>query len=156
MSISSIYDSANCAICWTDYDKDRINRCLVLKCGHIYHENCIRKAAEEEQSRHARPRCPLCRSWTFIPMLFKDVVVDSVQKAVRLAIPICKNGAVGLLAGTIYAAYYGIDLDVNQALKTLVGFTAISVIAAGVVVHKKRTTPAEVARQLDYIPPENI
>ncbi len=91
-----------------------------------------------------------------MPVLFKDVLVDAVKRGGSLAAPRCKDGVLGLLAGAVYAAYYGIDFDVSLALKTLVGFTVISVTVAGVVVHKKRTTPVEVARQLGYIPPEKI
>lgn len=54
ISLNKIYHSPNCGICLDDYQTDRTNDCLALRCGHIFHEVCATPWLESHRS------CPLC------------------------------------------------------------------------------------------------
>lgn len=45
-----------CAICY-----DNLDEITTLKCGHIFHMNCIRQAAIYEYQKYKKVECPSCR-----------------------------------------------------------------------------------------------
>ena len=47
------HDAGTCPICCDDFND--INKVILLKCGHLYHDECIKKCIFHN------PKCPLCR-----------------------------------------------------------------------------------------------
>jgi len=80
-----VFDSPNCGICRENYYPDtrlnqltkKINKCLVLKCGHIFHEKCLTACFKLQQTI-----CPLCRKTYSIPASKKKIVTRAALKAI--------------------------------------------------------------------------
>ena len=49
----------NCCICYSDYEEDIQNEPVILKCSHIFHDNCIKEWLKKSGT------CPICRSNIF-------------------------------------------------------------------------------------------
>lgn len=48
-------DNDNCSICLDELDKPK-SQCILEKCGHIYHNQCIKTWTKKNNT------CPLCRA----------------------------------------------------------------------------------------------
>ena len=75
--VNKIYHSDLCPICHDDYKKNQDNECLILKCGHIFHEICIKEWSKQQS------KCPMCQSKVFIPILMKDIVKEAMQQGIE-------------------------------------------------------------------------
>lgn len=52
------YADDSCSICLEPYEIGKENKCLALKCGHLYHLECISGFFKGQ----SRSTCPLCRA----------------------------------------------------------------------------------------------
>jgi hypothetical protein len=48
-----------CCICYSDYENEINNEPVILKCSHIFHDNCIKEWLQKSGT------CPICRSNIF-------------------------------------------------------------------------------------------
>lgn len=97
ISPTKIYDTQSCVICYDDYKKNHDNECLLLKCGHIFHEKCITPWINEHRN------CPTCREKAIIHIhniqddIFKDLAIQGVNGVFRTFDWLRKFALVGLV-----------------------------------------------------------
>jgi hypothetical protein len=96
--INKIYYSDKCTICDTNYKKNQINECQLLKCGHIFHEKCISTWVNQEQN------CPTCKRTLFVPISLKDVMSEGIEGAKKSV----KYIAIVVSITAAYAVFTGI------------------------------------------------
>lgn len=77
ISPTKIYDNPFCVICYDEFEKNQVNECLLLKCGHVFHENCVAPWINKEKN------CPTCRARAIVHVEAMDVVVDIVMDIVK-------------------------------------------------------------------------
>lgn len=75
-TIQAKYVTDQCGICWGDYQTN--DRCLELKCGHLFHQKCFTEFFVENSSRI--PRCFLCNR---ITRLNQSTALRSLRGTIR-------------------------------------------------------------------------
>lgn len=100
-STNKIYHSNKCIVCYEDYEKTQTNECLLLKCGHVFHEKCIETWINEKQN------CPICKSKAFVHIILKDIVTETVEKGIEGAKKSGKQIALVVSAVAVYAIMFG-------------------------------------------------
>lgn len=86
----AIFHTDKCILCFQAYGEEPIQPSLLLTCGHIFHESCLRTWLER------RPVCPLCQKITYIPNHIKNIVRE-----------ILDSGVDGVLEAGRHIAKYG-------------------------------------------------
>lgn len=179
-STNKLYHSNICTICYEDYQKAQDNACLLLKCGHIFHENCIETWVHQQQN------CPICKSKAFIPVLMKDIVTETVTQGIEgakksgkyVALTVSIIAVYALVHGTLnslfpgrwptteeemdaYINEHGVIFDLRKPEGFLgLGLGIITTIGFGCAfymiksLNQGRNRPIEVAEKINYIPPE--
>lgn len=174
--VDKIYHSNKCIVCYEDFEKKQANACLLLKCGHVFHQSCIKPWIEKKQS------CPLCKSKAFIPILLKDIVNKGIKGIIDSAqlITVIVLSALGIGVATTISHYiipgrresdqkametltakHGVLFDFNKPegfIRLGITLTAILGLGCSYYVTKtliqRRNQPAAVAKQIKYIPPD--
>jgi Ring finger domain len=87
-----IYNSSGqCAICLNDYDKEKDNDCLLLRCGHIFHYTC------GQGYRDARgDSCPECRDKVILPLSQKQTLdnLGGAGTTILIFLALCSAAAI--------------------------------------------------------------
>ena len=100
-SIQKIYANDTCVICFDFYEKNKRNRCFLLKCGHIFHERCLTEWVKVES------KCPLCQSRVFIPILLKDKLKEALDKGKEETKKTTKNLLTIISIVVLYSLIHG-------------------------------------------------
>jgi hypothetical protein len=177
---TKIYHSSNCNICYEDYEKAQTNECWLLKCGHIFHERCIKTWINVHQN------CPSCRSKAFVPNLLKEIVTEIVIQGMEGAKKVGKYIAfiISIIALHIFThrslnyffpgrwpttkeeidAYineHGVIFDLSRpegffrlglSIITPIGIASSYYIIKSL--NQRRNRTAEIAQKITYMPPE--
>lgn len=181
-STNKIYHSDRCPICFKTYKKTQVNECLLLKCGHIFHEKCI------ETWVNMRHNCPICKSRAFVSVLIKDIVTETVSNGIEGVKKSVKGIGLVTYVIAVYAIVHGtlnysfpgrwpttdeeIDAYISEHgvifdFRKSEGFLRLGLCIATIVgisgsfymiksLNQRRNQTAEVAEKIKYIPPDQI
>jgi len=61
-----IYHSSNCNICYEEFVKNKPNKCILTKCGHLFDQECFQKWVNTSSKNLNRSLqkytiCPICK-----------------------------------------------------------------------------------------------
>lgn len=173
--VNNYYPSEQCNICLDDYKKNEANKCLRLRCGHIFHEICVSDWISNQRN------CPSCRSKVIVSWgsigneIFTGVGVDlkKFRKGTNFAVAIilvyifAENILNYLLPGRFLSTAEKISLCsksdcflynrkvVNLSLTGLVIITITAIIFRVVYyIFKTFDLANQKAQRIDYIPLE--
>jgi len=181
-STNKIYHSVLCPICYEDYERNQANECLLLKCGHIFHEKCAAPWVGQRQN------CPMCNSKAFVPVLLKNIVTETVTQGIEGAKKSGKYIALTFSVVALHALVFGasnylfpgrwpttkeeIDAYINEhgvifdfskpedffrlglSITTAIGIGSAYYMIKSL--NQRRNQPAEVAETISYTPPEDL
>jgi hypothetical protein len=60
-----VFLEKKCAVCWSPFDFEGNSDVVVLPCGHMMHENCIKEWSEKQKVSKFDCPCPKCKK-TFL------------------------------------------------------------------------------------------
>lgn len=177
-SVDKIYHAERCGICLVDYEKNEINKCLLLKCGHVFHEGCANTWIQQQSN------CPLCKSRTIIPIFLKEILKEAGAAGVVGFRKAAKYLFATVLVVTIYAIVqfiintiwpgrwpttneemdahikeHGVILDLRKSedcLKLGISLVSIASVAGafyvGKTLNQRRIQQMHAFKQIDYRP----